>query len=72
MRGKTLGTINDGVLRFYSPREYWRLQEMPDELYKHVEACNFKPSTAYDVVGGVINQLHLKTVFLSLKKAFNW
>ena len=27
MRGKTLGTINDGVLRFYSPREYWNYKK---------------------------------------------
>lgn len=72
MRSKTIATIQDDKLRYLTLLEYWRLQEMPDELFKHVEDCNFSLNKAYDVVGGVINQLHLKTVFESLSKAFDW
>jgi len=45
---------------------------MPIELYRHVEECNFSLKDAYDVVGGVINQLHLNVVLGSLAEAFDW
>lgn len=72
LRSKSIGTIQNGELRYLTPFEYWKLQEMPIDLYKHVKECNFSLNEEYDVVGGVINQLHLKVVFSSLKKAFGW
>lgn len=72
LRSKTIGTLHEGKIRYLTPLEYWRLQEMPEELYSKVLECNFTNNDAYDVVGGVINQKHLNVVFKSLQKAFNW
>lgn len=72
LRSKGVGVIQDGTPRYLTPHEFWKLQEMPLELYKFVEECDFKLKDQYDVVGGVINQLHLKVVLGNLAKAFNW
>lgn len=72
MRSRTIATLQNGEMRYLTPFEMWKLQEMPIDLYDKVEECNFTNSEAYDVIGGVINQLHLKTVFTSLKNSFNW
>lgn len=70
LRSQTIGTIQNGVARYLTPLEYWRIQEMPSNLWKYVEDCNYSNSEAYDVVGGVINQLHLEVVFNSLRVAY--
>lgn len=72
MRSKTIATIQEDKLRYLTLLEYWRLQEMPEELFKHVLDCDLTENKAYDVVGGVINQLHLKTVFESMAQAYDW
>lgn len=72
MRQSTIATFQNGKLRYLTPLEYWRLQELPEELYEKVLECNFSQSEAYDVIGGAINQLHLKTIFTSLNETFNW
>lgn len=72
LRSKSIGTIQNGVLRYLTPLEYWRLQEMPEEEYEKVLECNFTTNEKYDVVGGVINQKHLKTLFTSIADAFDW
>lgn len=72
LRGKGVGVIQNNIPRYLTPYEYWKLQEMPLELYHLVEDCDFKMKDQYDVVGGVINQLHLNVVFQNLRKAFNW
>lgn len=72
MRARTIATLQDKELRYLTPFEVWKLQEMPIELYSKVEDCNFGLGKVYDVVGGVINQYHLNTIFISLKKSFNW
>ena len=72
LRSKSIGTIQNGGLRYLTPLEYWRLQEMPEHLYDKVLECGFSTNEAYDVVGGVINQLHLKTLFTSMSDAFEW
>lgn len=72
LRSKSIAIFQNNVFRYLTPLEYWRLQEMPESLYKKVEECDFSLNNAYDVVGGVINQLHLKTVFESMSIAYNW
>lgn len=72
MRQSTIATFQNGKLRYLTPLEYWRLQELPEELYEKVLECNFSQSEVYDVIGGAINQLHLKTIFTSLNETFNW
>ena len=72
MRSKSTATMQEGRLRYLTVREFWRLQEMPEELFKFVEECDFSEKNAYDVVGGVINQKHLEVVFNSLKECFEW
>lgn len=72
MRQSTIGTFQNNKLRYLTPLEYWRLQELPEELYQKVLECNFSKSEAYDVIGGAINQCHLETIFTSLNEAFNW
>lgn len=72
MRQSTIATFQNGKLRYLTPLEYWRLQELPEELYQKVLECDFSQSEAYDVIGGAINQLHLKTIFTSLNETFNW
>lgn len=67
LRSKTISVIENGRLRYLTPKEYWLLQEMPIELYDHVESCDYSLSEAYDVVGGVINQKHMDVLFKSLK-----
>lgn len=71
MRQATIATFQNDKLRYLTPLEYWRLQELPEELYEKVLECNFSQSEAYDVIGGAINQLHLKTIFTSLSEEFN-
>lgn len=71
MRQSTIATFQNDKLRYLTPLEYWRLQELPEELYEKVLECNFSQSEAYDVIGGAINQLHLKTIFTSLSEEFN-
>lgn len=72
LRSKSIGTIQNRKLRYLTPLEYWRLQEMPEQFYDSVIECNFSLNETYDVVGGVINQLHLKTLFTSMSDAFEW
>lgn len=72
MRQATIATFQNDKLRYLTPLEYWRLQELPEELYEKVLECNFSQSEAYDVIGGAINQLHLKTIFTSLSEEFKW
>lgn len=72
MRQATIATFQNDKLRYLTPLEYWRLQELPEELYEKVLECNFSQSEAYDVIGGAINQLHLKTIFTSLNEEFKW
>jgi len=72
LRSKSVGTIQNGKLRYYTPFEYWKLQEMSPELYNKVEDCEFTLNEAYDVVGGVINQKHLEVVLGSLARCFDW
>lgn len=72
MRQSTIATFQNDKLRYLTPLEYWRLQELPEELYEKVLECNFSQSEAYDVIGGAINQLHLKTIFTSLSEEFKW
>lgn len=72
LRSRSVGTIQNGKFRWLTPYEYWKLQELPLELYRYVEECDFSVREGYDVIGGMINQVHLKTVLGNLKKAFDW
>lgn len=72
LRSKSIGTIKNGTLVYLSPFEYWKLQEMPIELYDKVKECEFSLDEEFDVVGGVINQKHLEVVLGNMKKVFNW
>lgn len=71
LRSKSLGTVENGVFRYFTPLEHWRLQELPDELYHTAfHDLELTQDELYDVVGGAINQLHLKVVFESLMSCF--
>ncbi|MDT0700337.1 DNA cytosine methyltransferase [Staphylococcus chromogenes] len=71
LRIKSIGTYQNGVLRYLTPLEHWRLQEMPEQLYTYIKESDLSTKDKYDVVGGAINQCHLEVVFKSLDKAFN-
>lgn len=72
LRSKSVGTLYEGRFRYFTPLEHWRLMELPDELYiKAFNGLNFSEVELYDVIGGAINQLHLKVIFDNLKKAFD-
>ena len=72
LRSKSIATIQNGVMRYLTPLEYWRLQEMDDDMYNKVLECEFSQNEAYDVIGGVINQKHLKVVLGSMSDCFGW
>lgn len=63
-----LGTIQNYIPRFFTPREYWRLQEFTDEQFDLVSKMGTSNSALYQQAGNSINVNVAQAIFEELRK----
>lgn len=68
LRSKSVAVLENGRLRYLTPKEYFLLQEFDIKDFEKIEKLNLSLNKQYDVVGGLINLKHLDVVINSLKK----
>lgn len=66
--GKSLGTIQNGVARYYTPLESWRLQEFLDEDFYKAKNVGLSDTQLYKIAGNSINLKAIEPIFESLFK----
>ena len=65
---KSIGTIQNGIARYFTPLEYWRLQEFTDQDYELAKSTGLNDDDMYHLAGNSINVKVLEAVYNELFK----
>lgn len=66
LTGKSIGTLIDDKFRYFTPKEYWLLQEFSKEDYEKTKQLGLTDKQLYSLAGNSINVNVTEVIFRSL------